>query len=242
MDQKIKDIVKSTDLKKYEKLSAILKYIFGDVCGIKQNKYYILGSYAIREHRTINDLDINLDNNEFLKLEEATKKGLGGIEFYNKQIRWFFDMTEEYNSMTNSKENDFSIEAFQKMPDDGFPNSNFSLNHLLSNNGLDVDPNGHQFFSLKTLLDWKKTMDRPKDQDDIKLISSILKGGLSRMQKRNSRKNSRRLGSKKSGSRKSGSRRSGSRKSGSRKSGSRRSGSRKSGSRKSGSRRLGSRK
>ena len=50
---------------KYEKLSSVLKYIFIDVCKIDQSKYYLLGSFALREHRKINDLDINLDKDEF---------------------------------------------------------------------------------------------------------------------------------------------------------------------------------
>lgn len=55
-------------------LSSILKYIFIDICKIDQRKYYLLGSYALREHRNINDLDINLDHIEFMKLEKAVKK------------------------------------------------------------------------------------------------------------------------------------------------------------------------
>lgn len=75
---------------KYEKLSSILKYIFVDVCKIDQDKYFILGSFTIREHRLINDLDINIDKNEFMKLERAVERGFGGIEFYNGQINSFF--------------------------------------------------------------------------------------------------------------------------------------------------------
>jgi len=175
MNKPIEDIIKNKNLKKFEKLSNILKYIFVDVAEIDQNKYYILGSFAIRNHRTINDLDINLDETEFLKLEKVTKQGLGKIEFYNGQIRWIIDLTSEYNKLTGSNESDFSIEAFQKKPSVGFPNEDYSLEKLVKNNNLDKDENSHQFFKLETLFGWKKTMGRPKDTPDIELITELLK-------------------------------------------------------------------
>lgn len=175
MDKNIKKIILSKKLKKHEKLSNILKYIFVDVCKINQKKYYILGSFSIREHRTISDLDINLDKDEFMKLNLAVNKGIGKLEFYNNQIRWFFDLTKEYNKLTKSKEKDFSIEAFMKDSKIGFPNNSFSLAKLTKIKGFKKDNNKHQFFSLKSLLKWKKTMNRPKDQEDIKLIKNLLK-------------------------------------------------------------------
>jgi hypothetical protein len=174
MDKIIKKIILNKKLKKYQKLSQILKYIFVDIAGINQKKYFILGSFSIREYRTISDLDINLDISEFLKLEKVIEKNMGKIEFYNGQIRWFYDMTDEYNKLTKSNENDFSIEAFQKFNFEGFPNNKFSLKYLNKNNLFDKDENGHQFFNLKTLLKWKITMNRPKNQDDIILIKSII--------------------------------------------------------------------
>ena len=95
---------------------------------------------------------------------------MGYIEFYNNQIRWFFNLTDEYNDLTQSNEKDFSIEAFQKTPDDGYPNYEFSLNYLTKHNGLEIDVHFHQFFSLSVLLKWKKTMGREKDKADIELI------------------------------------------------------------------------
>ena len=83
---KIEKIIRLKSLKKHEKLSRILKYIFVDICIINQKKYYILGSYALRNNRKINDLDINVDKDEFMKLENATKKGFGRLEFLNNQI------------------------------------------------------------------------------------------------------------------------------------------------------------
>ena len=51
-----------------------------------------------------------------MKLNLAVKKGFGKLEFYNDQIRWYFDLTKEYNKLTKSREKDFSIEAFMKDP------------------------------------------------------------------------------------------------------------------------------
>lgn len=174
MNSKIKKILLSKSVKKYDKLSNILKYIFIDLCKINPKKYYILGSFSIRKHRTINDLDINLDQDEFMKLNDATQKGFGKIEFYNNQIRWFFDLTKEYNELTSSKEQDFSIEAFMKSPTVGFPTNQFSLSNLTKNNGFEKDKNNHQFLNLLSLLKWKKKMNREKDKADIILIKELL--------------------------------------------------------------------
>ena len=173
MNNKIQKIITSASLNKHEKLSRILKYIFIDVCKISPEKYYILGSFAIREHRKINDLDINLDKNEFMKLWLAVRRGFGTIESYNNQIRWFFDLTDEYNRLTSSRDPDFSIEAFMKDQTVGFPDNKFSLSNLIKTNGLDIDENGHQYLSLKNLLKWKKAMNRVKDQPDIRLIEKL---------------------------------------------------------------------
>ena len=174
MDKNIKNIIINKKLKKHEKLSAILRYLFVDIAKISQDKYYILGSFSIREYRQISDLDINLDHNEFYKLEELTKKNIGKLEFYGGQIRWFADFTKEYNNLTNENELDFSIEAFQKKQTDGFPNKSFSLKALRDNNDFEKNEDGHQFFNLKTLLTWKLTMNREKDKIDIELINNIL--------------------------------------------------------------------
>jgi hypothetical protein len=174
MDKNIEKIILNKKLKKHEKLSSILRYLFVDIAKISQDKYYILGSFSIREYRQISDLDINLDLNEFYKLEQLTKKNIGKLEFYNNQIRWFVDFTKEYNKLTNENELDFSIEAFQKKQTDGFPNKSFSLKALRDNNDFEKNEDGHQFFNLKTLLKWKLTMNREKDKIDIELINNIL--------------------------------------------------------------------
>jgi hypothetical protein len=183
MDDKIKAIIIS-ELKKHEKLSLILHHLFIEICDISQKKYFILGSYAIRELRPINDLDINLDYSEFFKLSKLTDLKMGSLEFYNNQIRWFYNLTDTYNILTGEHEKDFSIEAFQKLPLDGFPNKTFSLKELIENNKLDIDSNGHQFYNIKTLLDWKKTLNREKDKADIELINSVIKGGSKKSTKK----------------------------------------------------------
>lgn len=175
MSARINRTMGAKSLKKYEKLASILKYVFVDVCKIDQDKYFILGSFGIREHRLINDLDINIDKDEFMKLEKAVTRGFGGIEFYNGQIRWSFDLTDEYNKINGTHELDFSIEAFMKDNTDGFPNSKFSLGHLVKTGSLEQDKYGHHFLNLPTLLKWKKTMNRPKDSADIALIKCLLK-------------------------------------------------------------------
>ena len=175
MNSRILRTLSAKTISKYDKLSNILKYIFQDICKIDTKKYYILGSFSLRKHRNINDLDINMDSLEFMKLEKAVQRGLGRLEFYNGQIRWIIDLTDEYNQLNSTYEKDFSIEAFMKSPDVGFPNNEFSLNNLKRLRGLDIDKNGHQYLSLKQLLKWKKIMNRPKDQNDIIMINQLLK-------------------------------------------------------------------
>lgn len=170
IEKSFESIIKSNKTK-HEKLAEILKKII-DACNIEPDSYFILGSYALREYREINDLDLNMDEKEFDKLVKCAP--YGKKEIYNNQIRWFFDLTDKYK-LIDPTSNDFSIEIFKKKPLDGFPNENYSLQRLKENNGLDKDKYGHQFFNLKTLLSWKKTMNRPKDQQDIIMIEKIIK-------------------------------------------------------------------
>ncbi len=173
MDNEIIRIIKSSK-KKYEKLSDILKYLFVDIAGINQSKYYILGSYSIRRHREINDLDIHLENIEFFKLQALLDKNIGRLDIYKEQIRWYYDLTEEYNKLTGCSEKEFSIEAYQKYPNEGIPNCNFSLENLRLRNGLVEDENTHQYLKLEILLEWKESMKRSKDEADIKLLKELL--------------------------------------------------------------------
>lgn len=179
MNEKFEKIIKS-NVSKHDKLAQILRLII-DECHIKPDSYFILGSYAIREKREINDLDINMNDKEFEKLAKCTDgiDAYGKVEPYNNQIRWFFDLTDTHNKLTDSNAQDFSIEIFKKKPLEGFPNETFSLQRLQETNGLSKDVYGHPYFSLDTLLLWKKTMGRDKDKADIKIIEDMLsmKGG-----------------------------------------------------------------
>ena len=171
MENHFDSIIKS-DEPKHDKLAQILKLII-DQCHINPNSYFILGSYALREHREINDLDVNMNSSEFDKLEKCVK--FGKVEPYNNQIRWFFDLTSKYKEFADPNAVDFSIEIFKKTSSEGFPNNNFSLQVLKDNGGLSEDKYGNPFFSLKTLLRWKQTMNREKDQTDIQMIETILR-------------------------------------------------------------------
>ena len=166
------DIIKSKDKTKHDKLAEILAIIIKEN-DIKPDSYFILGSYALREARTINDLDINMDYDEFTKLP----KEYGKVEQYNNQIRWFFDLTDLYREHADSQANDFSIEIFQKKPFEGYPDEKYSLKYLKDTNGLSKDKFGHQFFSLETLIKWKTQMGRAKDKPDIELANRLLQLG-----------------------------------------------------------------
>lgn len=76
-----------------------------------------------------------------MKLNLAINKGFGKLEFYNNQIRWYFDLTKEYNKLTKSKEKDFSIEAFMKHPKIGYSTNLFSLLKLTKNKGFQKNIN-----------------------------------------------------------------------------------------------------
>jgi hypothetical protein len=173
VEKEINKIIKESGKPKYQKLSDILKYII-DYCGIDAKKYMIIGSFSIRKKREISDLDMNMDSKEWEKLKKLSKMGIGIIEEYNNQMRYFLDMTAEYQKV-DSAAKDFSIEIFQKEMNVGFPNNDFSIKYLLDHDGLDKDDNGHMFFSIKTLLKWKKTMNREKDQPDIVMLKEMVK-------------------------------------------------------------------
>lgn len=93
-----------------------------------------------------------MDSLELMKLEKAVQRGLGRLKFYNGQIRWIIDLTDKYNQLNSTYEKDFSVKAFMKSPNLGFPNNSFSLNNLKRLRRLDIDKNGHQYLSLKQVL------------------------------------------------------------------------------------------
>lgn len=173
MDEIIINILKSKT-KKCKKLSDILHYLFVIVANISQDKYMIIGSYGMRNYRNINDLDVSLDNQEFVKLKKIIDMGFGKLEIHNNQIRWFYDLTTQYNQLQDKEENDFSIEAYQVNPNVGFPNNEFSFDHLIKTNGLQIDENNHKYFNMSTMLKWKRALGRAKDMVDILLVENKL--------------------------------------------------------------------
>lgn len=169
----IHDIIYDENTTKYQKLSDILKILI-DYCDINNNKYMIIASYCIRNYREINDLDLNMISNEWDKLQKLVTIGIGIIETYNGQLRYFLDMMDEYKKLDPNVK-DFSIEIFKKDSNEGFPNETFSIGYLLNHNGLDRDENKHLYFNKNTLLRWKKTMMREKDKADIKLVEELIR-------------------------------------------------------------------
>lgn len=178
----INDIIYDENTTKHEKLSDILKILI-DFCDINNNKYMIIASYCIRNYREINDLDMNMITDEWDKLQKLVTIGIGIIETYNGQLRYFLDMTDEYKKLVPNVK-DFSIEIFKKDLNEGFPNETFSIEYLLNHNGLDRDENKHLYFNKKTLHRWKKTMMREKDKLDIKLLEKIIKNKKNHKSKR----------------------------------------------------------
>lgn len=177
-NEKVLAIIKNDKYKKREKLARILDLIVS-FCEIAKKSYFILGSYALvvatPKERQISDLDLNMRSAEWHKLKKLVDNNIGKFEVYNNQNRWFYDLTAEYKKYVDAAATDFSIEVFNKRINSGYPNSQFSLKYLTEHRGLTHDSLGHQHFSLKTLLKWKKTMNREKDQKDIELLEKILK-------------------------------------------------------------------
>ena len=57
---------------------------------------------------------MNMISEEWEKLHKLTDIGVGIIETYNGQLRYFLDMTNEYKKM-DPQMKDFSIEIFKKL-------------------------------------------------------------------------------------------------------------------------------
>ena len=145
--------------KKHEKLIKILEVICYDA-NITEKKYFIMGSYALRYSREINDLDVVMEPTDFNKLENLN---YGQIIDFEGRKKFILNLTKE-----------FSIEIFNKEKTIGYPNNEFSLKYLLENNGLTTDDKGNMHYNLNTLLKWKTTVNREKDNKDIVLIKKIL--------------------------------------------------------------------
>jgi hypothetical protein len=171
--ENINKIIYDENLTKYQKLSDILKIVI-DHCNINNNKYMIIASYGLRFYRPINDLDMNMESDEWMKLQKLVDLGIGIIEMYNGQMRYFLNLTKDYQQIDPS-EKDFSIEIFKKEVGEGYPDSTFSISYLLKHDGLERDENKHLYFNKNTLLRWKRIANRTKDQSDIKLLENLIK-------------------------------------------------------------------
>lgn len=108
---------------------------------------------------------------DLCKIDQQKYIIIGSYYLRNKREINDLDIIMDLEAHLGTHVADFSIEIFQKYSNEGFPNPDFSLSTLIKNNGLDIDDFGHQHFNRETLLAWKKVMNRPKDQDDIKLLA-----------------------------------------------------------------------
>ena len=163
MDLLIIDEILNEKISKSTKLAKIL-YIIMSKFDIPPKSYCILGSYALRNYREINDIDVDLDTKHFSKLKNCP---IGNITTVNNENIWTFQ--RNYGIIN------YKIEIYEVDPKIGFPNESFSLNFLFSTpNDLQTDDFGHYHYRLITVKKWKTIVQREKDEGDIILISSIL--------------------------------------------------------------------
>lgn len=151
------------NISKSAKLAKILNEIMTNY-GIPKEAYIILGSYAIREFREISDLDVDMDQNYFSKLEICK---LGTVSLRGEEYVWAFNYTFDGIS--------YIIEVYATDPYKNYPNDSFSITNLHLRNALDKDEYTQNCYKLETLLEWKQIANRKKDQSDIELIKKILK-------------------------------------------------------------------
>lgn len=151
------------------KLAKILSYIV-NYLGIDNKKYFISGSYALNDYfkyKEINNININMDPTEFKKLENF---GLGEIIKSNNNTVWILDLKDLYNDINNNKVKNLYIEIFKIPMSKGYPTDKYSLNNLIEICGLKVDKYKNEYFTIPMFYEWKKDMNRPVDQEDIKFI------------------------------------------------------------------------
>ena len=163
MDFSIIDEILNEKIFKSTKLAKIL-YVIMNKFDIPSKSYCILGSYALRDYREINDIDVDLDTKHFKKLKNCS---IGNITVVNNENVWTF---QRKHRIINYK-----IEIYEVDPKIGFPNESFSLISLFStSNDLQMDDFGHYHYRIKTVKRWKTIVRREKDEVDIILINSIL--------------------------------------------------------------------
>lgn len=127
-------------------------------CDIDQDKYHILSSYAIKDFKSVSDLDVNMEPSEWKKLSKS-KMGKSGI--YNNQKRYFIKLP--------SISQDAEIEIFNKKPTEAYPNDFFS--HKKIKNKLIRDEYGNLYYPLNIFVEWKNTVHRLKDKKQLQLLN-----------------------------------------------------------------------
>ena len=122
-----------------------------DELKIPKNKILITGSstlalYGLRDN---NDLDVSVTKDIFNKLSKDKK--------FKHQI------AESGSKILSYKNVDIH-------------NKNWPFNNTVENElKRSLIINGYYFYSIYRLLEWKKKVNRPKDQKDIKMISEFTK-------------------------------------------------------------------
>jgi hypothetical protein len=157
----VKSVLKEK-IPKSTKLAKILNLVM-TISGVPKEAYIILGSYALRNYREISDLDVDMDENYFSLLKVSP---LGIVSLRGDEYVWAFN--QEYEDIV------YTIEVYATNPCKNFPNNNFSINSLHNSNALQKDEFDQFHYKLETLLEWKQTVNREKDQKDIKLIKNII--------------------------------------------------------------------
>ena len=163
-----KSIISRKNTRLSTKLAKILSYIINDL-GIDNEKYFVTGSYALKDYyyyRDIDNLNINMAPREFNKL------GIFELgQYYNdKNVqKWILDLKEFYEEINNENINNFYIEIIEIPVNKGYPNNKFSLQSLKNCNLL-VDKYNNYFLTIPAFYEWRKIINKKKDNEDIKFI------------------------------------------------------------------------
>lgn len=166
--KKIVKIITSKNKPLSAKLAKILSYIVNYV-GIDKKKYFITGSYALKDYvkyREIDNLDVNMDPTEFKKLVYF---GYGSFKNINGENMWNFDLKNVYNQENIFHVKNFIIKIYEIPSHEGHPNKMFSLDSLMLC-GLQVDEYNNNYLTIKMLYNMKKILNRKIDERDIRFI------------------------------------------------------------------------
>ena len=143
-------------------LMALILLMVVNYCGIDQSKYHIMSSYAIRDFKSIRDLDVIMNDKEWPKI---LKSKIGVSKPYNNTTRYLINLP--------SISADAEIEIFCHSPTHGFPTPKFS--HKSLKNKLVKDKYGNLYYSLDTFVEWKDSYHRDKDYDQLNLLLKGIK-------------------------------------------------------------------